>query len=753
PAGNRRRLAFRPALPPVAGPCAAGLAPGTVYDVTLLAGAVQVAGRPLTNAATASFATVADCTLTGFDDVVPGPPFVVETTPAASDPAPAPIPAASIEGDRVTVQISEALWPASIGPDALVVRDALSGAHVPGTVVFEQADVAAGRFWSKLELTAVEPLAPGRTYEILVAPTLTDFVGNALGAAPGTPATARLFATVAAPYATQPAFVETFDDAARLSSLTGVASWGTAAAPDVAPQPGSARFGDASQIFGDGSDGAFVLFGGGLIMDTDQVITVGGVPQSRRGVWNFQSFLLGPSSSLRFIGPWPVHLRCLGDSTASGLLNLGTGSTPNPAPNQPWDQTARNGVLNNGSSVPGNTPWVIGGKGNAGGGDGGMASQSDLETPPGTHTFAGQDGFGPPIDGQPNLGPSGPAYAGGQGGDSGFFPASFPGELGGMGGAGGSGATPGEPGSPRTSIANGCTPIASVAAPGYIAQPRPVLAGFIPPIVAPIGGSGGGGGGDRLETTNPPNNDEQGGSGGGGGGALRWSALGALTLTSTATISANGGAGGLGALLAGHGGSGSGGSIWLQSIGPFSATPTSILQVIGPARAGGTTTTGCANWASGGGGQGLIQLENTTAQPVVASTSVGAVVASSPPAFVVGGGLGGEAVSQFFDSGTFAPDWIAATETVVPGSLPGASLVVTYEGAHADFSGTSPDFGTLKTTANGAPIVAGTLDALDGYRFVRFRIRGAIDPSAVGTPNLAASLPRVDEISLTYAAP
>ena len=116
--------------------------------------------------------------------------------------------------------------------------------------------------------------------------------------------------------------------------------------------------------------------------------------------------------------------------------------------------------------------------------------------------------------------------------------------------------------------------------------------------------------------------DARGGSGGGGGGALQIKALGPITLSGSAVLSANGGKGGGGEALgcgnwAGSGGGGSGGFIGLQSadsITVFSgATVETVRGLLGEASSS-TAYLGCDEGkknigAGGDGGHGLIQLQ------------------------------------------------------------------------------------------------------------------------------------------------
>jgi hypothetical protein len=758
PAGNRRRLVFTPVFlgPTAAVPCASPYVAGATYTINLPAGAFGVAGEPLQNGAAASFVATPCPTGDGsspYADPSPGAAFVASSTPALADPAGPAAPAGSIVANRLSIVINEPLNPATVDAASITVHDAVSGAVFPGTTTFQQAAGTWISGPSTLEFFAAAPFPDGRTFEATLSSALRDLGGNPVETSPandpgldgihGTsddgPKARLLFATAAVPLTPQ-SIVESFDDVARRAAAGGLVTWTGA---------GSVVFGDAVVALGDGSEGPFTAPPGRTDLNTDETIVVGGLPKSRRGVWNFSSLVVPAGSTLRFYGPWPVHLRVRGTAQIDGALNLNAGSTSPTSvpPPLPYDAGPRNGQLNNPVAIP----VVAGGAASSGAGAGGKASNVNTGTPP--HCVAGDPGDGPSVDGLPGIDPLHPTFAGGEGGRSGFLPPSFPGEPAGLGGAGGTAATGGEVGQPRTPFP-ACAPL-TVVGTVALAQPHTVTIGFVPPIQSQSAGSGGGGGGDKKEITNPPQNDDQGGGGGGGGGGLRLSCLDNLNLSGTAQVFCNGMFGGTGATLAGHGGSGSGGQVWLESFASVLPTATTMVQVIGPARVGGsTTTTGCSQQAAGGGGQGLIQLEAAVGTPGPLASSAGAVVQTVASANAVT--WGGEVLSTWIDTGTFAPTWTSAVETVVLGALAGASLVVEYEGAHAGADGATPDLSTLKSTTTGAPggppITAATITALNDFRFIRFRVRGSIG-AAPGAVIPEADLPRLESVVLNFGAP
>ena len=775
PAGNRRRLVFRPTFGALLGSAscnAGGFPPSSTVFIDVLAGSVDVAGALLANQAQAPFSS-SPCGVGAYVDIAAGPPFVVGASIPLNEPAGSPVSPASIQDDRILMTIGELLDPSTTSGSVLIVRDLQSGATVPGfsTPLAPVPGEQPPR--TRLAFFASDPFPAGRTLEVVVSDTARDYGGNAVQSSlqnsPGVdgvfgtpddgPQKKLLFATVAVPLVLR-SVGESFDDVLRLASTAGFVTWNGG---------GDVVFGTAASTFGDGSDGAFVAPPGVINLDTDGTIVVGGVPQSRRGVWNFTGLTVPAGSTLRLHGPYPAELRVLGDAVIDGTIQADAGIVDPAAPGAApaFELGPRSGVGNNGSGFSPTT--VAGGRGNAGGGDGGRASHSDLATAPadycpstvvGPHTYFGEAGTGPFVDGSPVTDPISPLFSGGGGGRSGVLPTSW-GDPGGFGGAGGTAATNGEDGIPRIAAAcapatvpNCPIPFQGNLVPLNLATARPVTVAFIPPISFLTGGAGGGGGGDKLQTTfNAPANDDQGGGGGGGGGAFRIATIGGLTLGSTAILSANGATGGAGAAaqFAGNGGSGSGGQLWLTSIGPMIIPVTAQFSVIGPPRWNGGTPAGCTTQAAGGGGQGLVQLDYPAGQGAPSLVpSLGAVLQLVP---IVGTGtIQGEATTSFFDLAAFAPDYVSATVAFDPGSTPSATITVAFEGAHALPDGSGPDPATLKTTDGGLGITAANITALDGYRFVRVRMTGTIPlPPGVAPP--VVGLPRVESVTITYRTP
>jgi hypothetical protein len=769
PAGNNRRVVFRPSLLNGASTlCGLGLGQADVFQVGLPAGSgwpqvVVVHGGRIQMPASTCFSTCGcpdpGVCVTSFQDTLLGPPYVIDTIPPTGDPAIGGVDACAVANQTIVIHVSEPLNPNGINLSSVRLVNVATGAQVPGAIVFHQAPNTGGAagLISQIDYVASSPLSPNATYQILFGPSVTDFLGNPIQTSQSNPSAQLLFATAAIVPTAQPPLVETFDTTANLGDLTGPIRW----AGD-----GVLQVEFPTELTGNGSDGPFNPPAGmTTLLDTNQLVS--GV--SRKGIWNFTTVTIPQNATVRIIGPYLAHFRCTGAFTLNGTLQAIPGQVSPPVAATPaYDRGAEAGQQNNNNGI---NCQADGGVGNAGAGAGGAGSGPT--PPPGSpptfqcnlRALMGENGYGPTIDGALNNGSIGTlTYAGGHGGVSGCFP-SIPSctpvltDLGGLGGAGGTAGRQGEAGTPRLGT---CLPNPNVTQP--IAQPSPVAAAMIPPIAIQSAGSGGGGGGDHLDSAGtPPNNDDQGGGGGGGGGGLRISCVGAYAQGATGAINASGATGGNAPanLFAAAGGSGSAGEVWIQSFSTITMNATSLISVIGPTRLFPSAgLIGCTNQASGGGGAGLVQMEagqgptptvNFNLQPVPTPTS-GAVF-SNPP-FQFGGTIQAQARSDFRYTGLSVPDYTGAVEVFNVGNAAGATLQIHYEGAFEDVGSTQlnriPDPATIKSMATGGgPITAANLDELDGYPFIRFVVIASY-PAPPATP-VTATLPSVDSITINFS--
>jgi Bacterial Ig-like domain len=743
PAGNRRRVVFNPALPSIPGmPCATGIAPLETYEVSVPFGTgagmvIVVDGEPITAGALTCFRSCGcpdggGC-VTRFTDPVSGPPFVTSTTPATGDLAAAPaVDRCAVGQNTIQINVSEALNPVGIDLANVRVVNVATGAQLPGSLVFIQATTGGP---SRIDYVAASTLPAGTTFQILFGPAVQDFGGNPIQPLP------LYFQTMASPPVSQ-SLVEQFDTA-NPAGASGAAQWtGTGFLQGVFPL----------ELTGTGADGAFAAPAGiTTILDTNEIV-VGG--QSRMGIWNFTNVIIPATAIVRIVGPYQAHFRCTGTVVLDGTVNVDFG--------MPGSEM---GVQNNGG---GTNCEALGGVANAGGGNGGTGS--GVTPPPGSpptfqcaiRTSQGENGYGPTIGGTLNPGtPSNILYAGGQGGDSGCFPAAGTGctlgDLGGLGGAGGTAGRIGEAGLPRVSTA-ACSPTPGVIQP--IAQPSPIAPAMIPPVALQSAGSGGGGGGDHWDVTGtPPSNDDQGAGGGAGGGGLRISSIGSFSMTG-GMISARGSQGNTAQAFGGGGGSGSGGEVWIQTFSTLFVSATATIDVTGPGRfAPIVGSIGCSNQAAGGGGAGLVQLEagqGATPTPnfnlFPTPTPTTGAVFSAPP-FAFAGTITGQGRSGLRYTGSPAPDYTGAVEVFSLGNAAGATLTIRYEGALEAINSTPgnpvPDPATVKSMATGGgPITAANLDELDGYPFIEFVV-DIFFPGPPGT-SPSATLPSVDSITINF---
>ncbi len=744
PAGNNRRVLFTPVLPSsAANPCESGFTAGASAPA-IAAGAtftvfvpksgnspqtVTIAGQGLSNEAVTCFRTcpcpqpapATQCTSVS-TDITPGPPFVLATTPATADVPSTSIDPCSIANNQVVMTLSEPLSPANITTQNVKVINTLSGLQVPGTVTFTQGGTGGvPATQSRIVYTASAPLLGSTLYEITFTNLVKDFGGNALVTNVANPTLRLRFQTNPVTFVPGTPFLESFNSPVNLGTTTGAISWSSS---------GSVNATYPLEFVGTGAAGAFAPATTPTSLDTLATL----------GIFNFTSVTINPGITVRVKGDYLCHWRVLGAVAINGTVNLSAGA--NTLATAPFEeQGAMAGQFNEGGTTSPNT--VRAGRGNAGAGDGGRGSPGA-----GVRSAAGEGGFGARVSGTSNPGPVGANtfFGGGAGGDSGFFPPQVAGELGGLGGAGGSAGTAGGAGSPRltTPAYPNCT--VNATATQVIAQGTGIPPVFVQPISQQSGGSGGGGGGDHLDDAlAAPGADDQGGGGGGGGGSLRISCVGNYTQGASGIITANGTVGGAGSTNAGSGGSGSGGQVWIQAFSSITLATTSVVSIDGPLR---LATTGCAAGAGGDGGEGLCQFEAGVGTPSTTFVKTpGAPYITAP--FPFSSGVTGTVTSTFFDTTYGAPDFTGAVESKTQGNAAGAVLVIAYEGAPESTStpGT-PDVTLIKSLQAGSPITAATLDALDGYRFIRFKVTITY-PAPPATP-ANAILPSVEDITISY---
>lgn len=735
PVGNQRVVMFLPDIPTTAASCGgAGLAPSSTYtvfvpDVSLGGPVVSLGAVPLQTSLLTCFTTQpcnAANPVAAYMDLAPGGPRVVSTTPLMTNPPPAPILSSSIFANTVSVTFNEELLSSNIDLTTVrLVNTTMGNFQVPGTVTYTGPGGMNGA-GSRIDYTAALPLSGGSTFRFEVDVSITDVVGNPVELVPGSPGMPLFLATQGAAPVPQPPIVESFTNPATAATVGPFLAW-NGGALSIAGVFGS-------PIAGTGAFGPLTFNTGPSTLDTGAAPTTG----YAMGVWQASLIMVNSGALVRMIGPYGVTLRSTGPVTISGVLNGSAGMSTTVPLGSP-ERGPGAGSFNNGGAAV--NAIVNGGVAGVGGGDGGRASQAGYTV----RTVQGESGFGPTIAGAANPGPIGtnPFFGGGTGGVGGFrFPAGgIVGDLGGQGGAGGSAWAPGLDGGPRTVPGTGCTPYPP---PNQaIAFAAPVPAVMVTPINMASAGSGGGGGGDRWEVSGPTN-DDQGAGGGGGGGGLYIGAVGDVNINAGAVISLDGAGGGIGNLFfGGGGGGGSGGELWIQTQQDLNINSMALLSV-----QPGPGANPCSDHASGAGGIGLCQLEDSDG---VVNTSfltggmgpAGAnVVVLQVP--IVGNAIQGTAVSVFYDTGFTNPTFTSVIENFVTGTMGTVSIL--YEGAQASVANPNqPDLSTLTLPATG-----NTIGTLSGNRFIRMTITLTYPVIPVGNP--VPPLPQVNDVTINFSA-
>jgi len=378
-----------------------------------------------------------------------------------------------------------------------------------------------------------------------------------------------------------------------------------------------------------------------FFFDTSSATITGGpngVPTTTQvalnGIVDVRNLRIEEGGEIRVQGPNPMRINATGDVRIEGKLDLSGFNAKDVA------------TLNTGNQVE------TGGAGAAGGGKGGNASEITTSSTP-----RGGRGDGPFRSGR----------LGGEGGETGFAPASLGKDARRPGGGGGgrfardfSGqitppgcslvAETGGNGHPSTTGAvTGLQP-ARGGAPGNgpfldssttndFFGTRPVvvagnLVGLVRGELTTVwAGYGGGGGGNANPAARFPSpnwnfgSDEKGGGGGGAAGGLHIKALGRIVFGPVGRIEANGGRGGTGENtnfldhVGGTGGGGSGGHVILESASQVDftfdgaltdSTGFEFVQACGPVRKVGNTEyvdpEDRAYSNGGAGGPGVVQI-------------------------------------------------------------------------------------------------------------------------------------------------
>ncbi len=768
--------------------CVAGFNGTETYRISVTAAGpagagnvLTVGGNPLSTGAAGTFSTI-NC-----DPLNPSPSFTdsngVDPQVIAQSPAPGSnMNVGAIPGfptsTIITIDVDESVDPSSVNASNLVLVNktinTTMDVPVGGSVSLMQfGSVPGNPSIARIVYATSQPLPDGHTFEFVFL-GVTDLAGKPLNA----PTVGTAFSTIDENNNVPVAFVEDFSTTNNRGSLTQSIVWpGT-----VAGDPNSGR---VSSIFpiailGNGLDGVG-SFPTSMTINADSQLTPGD-PNAAPAVYNFTTLSLGNPGgapvTLNFtsttnVSPgaanFPVHFRSQTDinvRNSATLLFEGRKQTINGGPPNVGSVVSITGGWGGpgggrgGEASPLNDPNIANLKGDPG--EGAHVDANDTTKPGGMIGNTGDDSVSPPtglfnsfyggggagfsglnLSPAPNFGPSG----GGGGTASGFA------GYGGMPPAGNTNIT-------FTNSTNGESQNGSdgagLGAPNGGVRGQ-VMAAMMSPLIAPVGGSGGGASGDRGNG-GVVSTFRTGAAGGGGGGAVRLSAGGTVTFGFLSTISVKGGTGSdaMGPFVAGGAG-GSGGSILAQTFGTLVLNASAAFDASGGP--GGVDLTPInpvpvLNGDGGQGGDGLIQLEDGTANFV--STSLGFITVRGElftQIFPLTGTITDMARSIPIDTGSNGTDYTAASATSMTGTNAMSTVDVQVFGIAED-PNTAGQPATTTMSVNGTILMVGPLplsqfDQLDGFRFFIFEIT----TSYPSPPSVSATdvLPFVDDITINYS--
>ncbi|MGE0192847.1 MAG: hypothetical protein AB7T63_12495 [Planctomycetota bacterium] len=527
---------------------------------------------------------------------------------------------------------------------------------------------------------------------------------------------------------------------------------------------------------GSGADGTFSSPGNGTVFSFN---TTSGSANGD-GIFEYESFTLNAGDTIEATGSKPLVILVRGTATIEGSIRS------NGANGDPGFNTDGTAPYANAASRP---PGGPGGVGGAGGGQGGFGANPILGAAAGSNGAPGANLFGSWLSELATAGesPTGKGAAGFT--DAGGTAAgSGGGGGGGFGTAGGNGTLSSGQDAGIGNNPNGGTVAGTATFDRLLSLFQPDRA--YSPFSNIVGGAGGGGGSSDDDTgTNeagnggaPANEDDGGAGGGGGGGGICVLAAGALSVTASGVIEADGGDGGstfseaqlifgdgddgnpgtsddtvVGIQNAvvpggdgGPGGGGSGGGILLigQTVsmagtlsaqGGVGGTSASLTRVAG---AGGNGRVAIISFA----GQALPSVTGSSSP--AAFTSAGASTQYNPTVDLASVGQS-EWVDLFTPTAEFAPDPDGAgplgqqfpTFNSNFAALSGLGLV---QGAGADFDGVlefqgaddlSPvPAGATPTTADGLTqwVSAANITSINFKRYFRWRFRFFVSATYVG---------------------
>lgn len=743
---------FEPRLPALCDLSDSGLKPNTTYRVQLIGFPEQfairnVAGQSLGRTSTHEFRTRLDSDPALFTDPVPGAgPMVVSTSPANGDAAVAVAP-----GNRVEIVLSENVDPCTINPtnvffhiyelgDPAVSVPSGSGTNSGFAVGADISDqTPADPFtWGAAGTT---PLAPPQrlpanivvmqdfTSTRLIITPLQGFNPDPAKSAPlfpenalivvqlmfgitdfgGLPMTSQTFAFTTenlplqnSTYLLDSAGETPYDDAATTADVdssrapnriqgfllfSGDADNGSNLLSPSSPETVASGCVDPLQP----NDGIKDVFDpvADVLLDTGSTVNTctNSTDGSTAVVWEFQTLRIRAGITVRIIGVNPAIILVEGDATIDdGGRLLASGDGQGGAPQSKGTQ---------GRDVASNSDGVtLGGRGVAGGADGGDATRVENNNQTWKYGHDGLAGFGSPDYDplMPQVDPMAtttPPTGGGEGGAPVGITTSSPWDGTSSAGGGGGHATVGLDGDAPNNGTNWQLklPVRSKGGLTYEVD----ATGTLP---TPEAGSGGGAAGHAKDQPWRSSTSEGsgGGSGGAGGGFIDITSNGNISIFGT--LDASGGNGGNGQRwngsgdrgITGGGGGGSGGGIRLLTPNDIVLTATTVITAAGGSGGVGArhsvTRAGIIKEDNdgGNGGNGRLVFEDNNS--IIAGLPAANVTPSEGqegfyrgvfnPNRFQGGGLSPQATTDIFAVGPLNPTFVVPVQADFIAALPAA---------------------------------------------------------------------------------
>ena len=762
------RVIFEPQLAGLCDQSDSGLKPSTTYRVQVIGFPEEfsirnMAGQALEFTQTYGFSTRADTDPNKYEDQIPGVgPLVTNATPAEGSDA-----VSVALGNRVVLDLTENVDPCTVNEDTVLFymyetggpaikapatppNPNLSGFSSDGTDTGDTSDQAPNDpyTWGAVgSVTLPEPqkllanitlVQSFASTQIIVEPTSGVFPENALIVVELTAGIVDYGQQLMTPF-TLSFTTQNLDgvDGSYHVLNEGETPWDTGISTadiNTARAPGLVQ---GYMLFaGDGDNGGDQLTPGypqtpsdcsvrtnigskdhfdpsdDVLLDTGASTNcTNGTDGSTAVVWEFASMNIRNGVTARVVGKNPAIFLVQGDVLIdNGGTLKGRGAASND------DGRGGNGGNYQGSNGQGLTD-IQGGKGVAGGGNGGIAEEADQNHRYGDDGNAGfgSDDYDPdmprisPADSNPADAPVGAGSTGQPSGPS----SSSPWDGSSAGGGGGGHAEPGEDGDTNDSGSNYKL---KLDARSFGGEAYEGSSNSGDKLQQPEAGSGGGGAGFQNGRTfsNSTSYVATGGAGGAGGGFIDITSSGNITVYGTIDVAGGRGGNGAGWSIynrSGGGGGGSGGGLRLLTPNDIILTDTAIVTAAGGAGGSGVAPNGNPNGVNDGGAGGNGRIVMETNNGIVTGLGAASVTPTEGATGFFrgpfdatrfqGGGLEPQALSEVFAIGPFNPtffvpvpgDFVAG---IPSGTSPGAGMtgmLIEMQGYQMKADAT-PDLGT-----------------------------------------------------------